>query len=79
MKIINNVATLCMAFGLTVFAGSFLFGSGSLGVLGWVITLPLFVGASAHTAISVYNLLPERKKDAKADEKQGIKPEAQPA
>lgn len=61
MKIISNIATLSMAFGLAVFAGSFLFGAGTLSVVGWLVTAPLFLGATGHVALSIYNMLPERK------------------
>ena len=80
MKIISNVATLCMAFGLTIFAGSFLFGAGTLSVIGWLVTLPLFLGASGHVALSVYNMIPESKEKAAevpASEKNNIKPNTQ--
>lgn len=79
MKSINNVATLCMSFGLAVFAGSFLFAAGSLTVIGWLVCVPLFIGATGHTAISVYNLIPERKKKDAKDEKEGLKPQEQTA
>ena len=75
MKTINNVATLCMSFGLAVFAGSFLFSAGTLSVIGWLVTIPLFIGATGHTAISVYNLIPEAKEKPAKDEKQGVKPQ----
>lgn len=75
MKTINNVATLCMSFGLSIFAGAFLFSAGSLSVIGWLCMVPLFVGATGHTAISVYNLIPERKDKPAGEEINNVKPQ----
>jgi len=72
MKTITNVATLCMSFGLAVFAGSFLFSAGTLSVVGWLVTIPLFIGATGHTALSVYNLIPEGKEKPAVDPKEEI-------
>jgi len=80
MKIINNVATLCMSFGLAILAGSFLFGAGSLTVIGWLVALPLFVGSTGHVALSIYNMIPERKDNkvsAPAGERDQHKPGTQ--
>ena len=80
MKVITNIATLCMAFGLTIFAGSILFGAGSLTVIGWLVTLPLFLGASAHVCLSVYNMIPVIKEATPTlSEKDRLKPSTQTA
>ena len=82
MKIISNIATLCMSFGLAILAGSFIFGAGSLTVIGWLVAVPLFLGSTGHVALSIYNMIPERKKDGvqtPADEKNNKKPGTQTA
>ena len=76
MKIINNVATLCMSFGHAVFSGALLFSAGSLTTIGWLVAVPLFIGSTAHVSLSVMNLIPEKKEGSvKADEKSGKKPQ----
>lgn len=76
MNVISNVASVCMSFGLAVLAGSFIFGGGALGITGWLISLPLFIGSCGVFAVSAYNLIPERKRiEAATDvEMQGRKP-----
>jgi hypothetical protein len=70
-----------MSFGLSLFAGMFLFSAGSLTVLGWLVFLPLFVGSTGHFALAIYSLLPEKVegadavvKETPAKEKEGLKP-----
>jgi hypothetical protein len=61
MKIISNVATLFMAFGLSIFGGMYLFGAAPLSVLGWLVCLPLFVGSTGHIALALYEMFPHVK------------------
>lgn len=80
MKIINDVATCCTAFGLAIFAGSLLFGAGTLSVLGWAVALPLFVGSTGIVALTVHSMIPERSgNEVPADEKNNRKNKTQTA
>jgi len=80
MKILNLVGVGLTSFSLATFAGSFLFGAGSLTVLGWVVMLPMFLGGTLGLATVIIAVIPEGKsKEVPASEAQGVKPTAQTA
>jgi hypothetical protein len=64
MRVITNLAGVLTSFALTVFGGSLLFGAGALSAVGWLVAIPLFVGAITCTGIGIYNLFPKGEKKA---------------
>jgi hypothetical protein len=66
MKNIANIGSLCMSFGLAVFAGALLFTGGPLTVLGYIVAVPLFAGSLIHFGLSVKSMIPEKKEETAA-------------
>lgn len=86
MNTLNNVSKLASAVGLGVFAGSFIFGAGTLTILGWTVFAPLLAGSVGLASVSCYDLYqsfinrPKKvKSEVKVDEKKAPIVEGQPA
>lgn len=71
----RKIASSLTNVGLAIYAGAFLFGAGSLTVLGWVVMVPIFAGCTFSIAHDIYSLLPERE-EVDGDEKNKTKAQA---
>jgi hypothetical protein len=54
---LDNIAVTAIYFGLALFSGSFLFGAGSLSLMGWLVMTPLFAGATYKACTNVLEIV----------------------
>jgi len=77
-NIITNVSNLFVGVGLSVYAGTFLFGAGALSVLGWIIMIPLFLGALGVVGMAIYGFIGSKEeREARKVRKEAKKAEAE--
>ncbi|GAB4161719.1 MAG: hypothetical protein Fur003_5040 [Candidatus Dojkabacteria bacterium] len=73
MKTVQNISSTLIALSLGIYGATMVF-SGSLTVLGYLIFVPMLVGATGSLACLITNAWPE-KKAVPANEKEGVKPQ----